>query len=641
MTRIGTLAYKLAFDATDLTRGMMSSKQAFAAHKKIVQESQSPQDKYAQGLANLQVLVARHPDMLQHQTRLQGDLQREYLKQEQAVRQLTDSEAKRLHTLTAGERAAESAARAEARLSRARKDAKGIIDANRTANDTYSRAVAHHNSLLRKGLIDYGTYSRAVGKLRQEYMSTLPIIGRFSGMLANPGAAAGVVALAGFAIAVRNVAKEMQYLDEVAKNAARLDMDPRAFLVLSKAANHAGVEASRLFDAMGKLQVRMGQAGLESETAMVAFQRIGIDFQRLQQLSPEDAFLRVGEALRSVKDNTERLALANDIFGKGSRDLMTLLGMSRAEYDALQRSMQLRGELFTAAELARVEQVNDAIGDLHASWRALWQNAAVDMAPAIKQLVFVGEQLMIVNKIANAINFHKADKLVEGAIAARDSGLGGAANFALGGTSGLPGDIMKMMGVPKFLDQYDQHVLNPKQAASLDPALPAAAAGPTEQQKLEHSKLRLEAEQRVKDQAAAALEIEKRRSDEILRRQREEMRQRSKMLSIQQRMQNLSPDKQMRVGQQFMQETMQRRMIEQQEERQRMAQGSKEAASKPASMVTANSQEAYRILTQSMQQQNKGADMKQKQALEESKKQTKLLEKVINAIEDVDVMGSM
>ena len=71
MQNIGHLAYKVKFDARELTHGTMSSRKQLAEYKKILADSQTPLERYAHGLENLRVMTAKFPELVKHQARVQ------------------------------------------------------------------------------------------------------------------------------------------------------------------------------------------------------------------------------------------------------------------------------------------------------------------------------------------------------------------------------------------------------------------------------------------------------------------------------------------------------------------------------------------------------------------------------------------
>lgn len=77
----------------------MNSREQFLAHKKIVQDSQTPMERYAIGQKNLATLMEKYPAIAGQRLKLEQDLEKQYLREESALRKLTKTEAARLKEL--------------------------------------------------------------------------------------------------------------------------------------------------------------------------------------------------------------------------------------------------------------------------------------------------------------------------------------------------------------------------------------------------------------------------------------------------------------------------------------------------------------------------------------------------------------
>jgi len=122
-TSIGRLAYVATWDATSLTKGVLSAQQLFREQKKITESMRSPLDRYNDGLKNLENVTAKYPAIAKHQVEIGQQLERAYLREVAALRSLTQEEQKRMNILTAEERAAERSKVAEEKRIRAKEDA--------------------------------------------------------------------------------------------------------------------------------------------------------------------------------------------------------------------------------------------------------------------------------------------------------------------------------------------------------------------------------------------------------------------------------------------------------------------------------------------------------------------------------------
>jgi tape measure domain-containing protein len=148
-TTIGKVAYVATWDASQLVKGVMTSRQTFSAQKKIVEAMMTPMDRYTTGMENLKKIVEKYPDVARHQLQLEKDITRQYLSEESAVRKLTSTEQKRLNLLNmsaAGKNAGRSGAASQAEMNRAR----GLADQERIRRFTV--AVDREAEIGRKGL---------------------------------------------------------------------------------------------------------------------------------------------------------------------------------------------------------------------------------------------------------------------------------------------------------------------------------------------------------------------------------------------------------------------------------------------------------------------------------------------------------
>lgn len=162
---IGNLAYRVKFDATALTQGLLSTRQQMTAARKITESMKSPLDRYMDGLTNLSNILARNTELEKHRITLENQLERAYLEEASAVRTLTKEEVRRLDTLKMAERvrtgvgaqsvASTAAAQARpdmAKIYREENRARGIAEQERLRR--YTTLVDQESAAARKGLQD-------------------------------------------------------------------------------------------------------------------------------------------------------------------------------------------------------------------------------------------------------------------------------------------------------------------------------------------------------------------------------------------------------------------------------------------------------------------------------------------------------
>ena len=155
-TTIGKVAYIATWDASQLVKGVMTSRQQFSAQKKIIESLKSPLERYVTGLENLQAIVKKYPEVARHQLKLEQNLERQYLAEANAIRALSTEESKRLKILNyaSGQRAADGVARRSPAELKAENDRmnreRGLAEQERIRR--YTAAVAREAEIGRRGL---------------------------------------------------------------------------------------------------------------------------------------------------------------------------------------------------------------------------------------------------------------------------------------------------------------------------------------------------------------------------------------------------------------------------------------------------------------------------------------------------------
>lgn len=152
------------------------------------------------------------------------------------------------------------------------------------------------------------------------------------GLAIAGGAAAAGAAIGGLVLKATEAAGK---LDDTAK---RTGMAAEEYQKYAYAAKLSGMETETLEKIMIKQQKAFSDASEGSKTTSEAYQRLGIDIENVG--SSSEAFDLVIMRLASMTDETERNALANDIFGKSYAELSPLLtegadGIARLKQEAV------------------------------------------------------------------------------------------------------------------------------------------------------------------------------------------------------------------------------------------------------------------------------------------------------------------
>ena len=202
-----------------------------------------------------------------------------------------------------------------------------------------------------------------------------------NGVLMKLGAAAG--AYVGGRALLSMAEATADNIDQTAKLADRLNLSIDALGRMRHAANLSGVAADEFDGAIGKLTIRLGEAGQGSKTAIEGFERLGLNFQTLTNQSTEKQIAQIADAVNALPDPAARAAAMVDLFGKSGAALLPMLaagsaglGDMAAEYDKLHGSM-------SRVDAAQVEAANDAISRMKLALEGVRDRVVVDISPAI------------------------------------------------------------------------------------------------------------------------------------------------------------------------------------------------------------------------------------------------------------------
>lgn len=114
---------------------------------------------------------------------------------------------------------------------------------------------------------------------------------------------------------------------------------------LDYAATKSGTSLEALEGGLKKMGTKLVDAANGSKTARAAFTTLGLSVEDLAQLSPDQQFERIAQAISEIDDPAARSAAAMDVFGKSGADLLPLMK------DGAKGIAELRGE---AVDLGRL-----------------------------------------------------------------------------------------------------------------------------------------------------------------------------------------------------------------------------------------------------------------------------------------------
>jgi len=180
-----------------------------------------------------------------------------------------------------------------------------------------------------------------------------------------------------------------RYADKILDLAEQTGLSTDRLQAFERVAIEAGVEVNVLSDAAIRLTTQLNATGDESKTLTDALDNLGISTKDADGnlRSMDDLLPDIMRGLAGVEDVTTRNALAADIFGRSSKDLIPVLALGADRIndltdEAIRMGNVLSIDALNAANDLRIQQelLTDTIS-------RTWREISVALIPVVSQLV--------------------------------------------------------------------------------------------------------------------------------------------------------------------------------------------------------------------------------------------------------------
>lgn len=194
----------------------------------------------------------------------------------------------------------------------------------------------------------------------------------------------GAAILAAGAMSVKQFARMG---DEVQKMALRTGFSTEALSEFRHAAELSGASLAGLEKASRTLSGVILDAGYGLESYTRAFDKIGLSYEKLAELKPEDQFIAVMEALAGVESESERAALATDLFGRAGTQLLPMLADGAEGLATMRQEAHDLGIVFDLEAANKAAAFNDALTKLKGSMSGVMITIGSFLVDALKPLI--------------------------------------------------------------------------------------------------------------------------------------------------------------------------------------------------------------------------------------------------------------
>ncbi len=216
--------------------------------------------------------------------------------------------------------------------------------------------------------------------------------GILSGLSGKLGAVS--VALAGAAgvttlvsAAMSGLANSFREVDEAAKIASRLNLTIASLEALKLAAVEGGSSASALTSSLQRMTRRVSEAAQGSGEAVAALKELGLSAEALTKLTADEQLVSISRALQEVSNEGDKTRLMMKLFdSEGVALKNTLVSLAESGMAPLRKEIRALGVL-SASDAAGIEKMNDAWVELKTAMQGYINQTAAVWAPLLEDLM--------------------------------------------------------------------------------------------------------------------------------------------------------------------------------------------------------------------------------------------------------------
>ena len=212
---------------------------------------------------------------------------------------------------------------------------------------------------------------------------------------AKAAAAAGAAAL--LVTAIVKVEKQLismnkesaRAADELVTLSQQMGISAQQLQEYQYAAEFVDVSVETLQGSLVKLTANMDKSSDGNEKATEAFSKLGISITNTDGSlrKADDVFLEAIDALGKVQNQTERDALAMDLFGKSASDLNPLINQGSQALKDLASEANATGYVLDDLSLRKLTAMDDALGKLDKTQEGFRKRMSAEFAPYVTEAV--------------------------------------------------------------------------------------------------------------------------------------------------------------------------------------------------------------------------------------------------------------
>jgi hypothetical protein len=199
--------------------------------------------------------------------------------------------------------------------------------------------------------------------------------------------------VAGIAVGVgaalwANAGKAAEYADRLNDLTRTTGMSTDSLQELRYIVGQTGGDFDAVATAVEMMVKNIGEVSPGADKDAEAMTQLGVAWQDTsgKMLPTETVFANVVEALGSIEDPAKRNALAFDIFGRGYKGVMELVGTSTPQWNAMADAAHKAGLVISQEDLAAAESFKATQDEVNATMAVFSNELGVAIMPLLKEL---------------------------------------------------------------------------------------------------------------------------------------------------------------------------------------------------------------------------------------------------------------
>lgn len=175
---------------------------------------------------------------------------------------------------------------------------------------------------------------------------------------------------------------------EIDDNAQKLGISTEAYQYWSLVLQRAGSDASQLSMVIRNLTTFTNNLSTGQGDALLTLQKLGIEYEDFMAMNTEEQFYAIIEALQGMTDQTEKVQIAQDIFGERVyQELLPLLNMEQGSLEDLRSEFESLGLIMSDDTVKSIAAVGDKLDNLGNLIKTAGLIIAADFLPEINQIL--------------------------------------------------------------------------------------------------------------------------------------------------------------------------------------------------------------------------------------------------------------